>query len=132
MDHDLFEEAVLDIADQINKSGDRYKYKQVFPVVTGGVTFAGRLAEVLGLPISHHVDSHTLVADDIIRGGETTYPYRARPIAVLYKTPDNNREYDVEPTYFFRETNERVEFWWEKRIQATRAEVKKRSRKVEE
>jgi len=110
-----FEEAIIDLAIKIKKSG------KVFTGITGiprgGLIVAVRLSHLLNLPlVEFTADRKVLVCDDITDIGKTLIFYKRTnmPIAVLiYKTQSK-----ITPDFYSKKIENYIwiEFPWERKV----------------
>jgi len=85
------------------------KYSEIWPVPMGGYPVAVVLSNILQIPISNYLKSHSLIVDDIIDSGKTLSNYDNDKAVLLVK---NNKENEV--TYYAEKIEGWIKFPWEK------------------
>lgn len=107
------------IANTIKKFGNNYD--AIYGIPQGGIPFALKLSEMLGIPVLGEIEPHdpslrVLVVDDLIDSGTTLRDpkYQLYDKAVLCIKPHSIMPDDVRQTMWAREVpSEWIHFWWE-------------------
>ena len=110
MNHDMFIEAINELAKQIKRVGLK-NFPDIYGIKRGGQVVAVYLSHRLGLPITESPSQSTLVVDDVCEKGNTLslWVNRGNFSAVLYY----NTQAKVKPNFWVIEMTDFIRFPWE-------------------
>ncbi len=90
-----------------------HQYDGIYPIPRGGVPVAIELSKLLAIPILENITFQTLIVDDIADSGQTIAPFLRTHCDVAVLHIRDRLSPDFTPTYFVKEIDDWIHYWWE-------------------